>query len=109
MYSVVTKMDFILLFAGCLKVELIDHTGIISDLSFAPDGSLCLVSASHDSTLKIWDFEEEGNLIKTLKAKAKIVFGCAWSPNSKMLASVGDRKTVSDHSAGIQSGFWSFQ
>lgn len=79
---------------GCLKVELIDHTGIISDLSFAPDGSLCLVSASHDSTLKIWDFEEEGNLIKTLKAKAKIVFGCAWSPNSKMLASVGDRKTV---------------
>lgn|SRR6218665_951166 len=87
-------------FAGCLKLDLIDHTGIISDLSFALDGSLRLVSASHDSTLKLWDFEDGGNLIRTLKSKAKIN-GCAWSPDSKMVASVGDRKTVSDHSALI--------
>jgi len=38
---------------GKLLIELIDHKSPVRDLAFAPDGSLRLISASLDTTLKV--------------------------------------------------------
>lgn len=37
-----------------------DHTDVVRDLTFAPDGSLMLVSASRDKTLRVWDLKDDG-------------------------------------------------
>jgi len=37
-----------------------DHTEVVRDLTFAPDGSLVLVSASRDKTLRVWDLKDDG-------------------------------------------------
>lgn len=37
-----------------------DHTEVVRDLTFAPDGSLILVSASRDKTLRVWDLKDDG-------------------------------------------------
>ena len=39
---------------GNLLLELMDHKSAVRDISFAPDGSLRLISASLDKTLKVW-------------------------------------------------------
>ena len=41
--------------------------GAVRDLQFAPNGSLLLLSSSIDGFLKIWDCQDDGNLLKTLK------------------------------------------
>lgn len=46
--------------AGKLLLNLMDHTDIVRDLTFAPDGSLVLVSASRDKTLRVWDLKDDG-------------------------------------------------
>ncbi len=38
---------------GRKLLELMDHTQAVRDLAFAPDGSLRLVSASLDRTIKV--------------------------------------------------------
>ncbi|XP_077995501.1 WD repeat and SOCS box-containing protein 1-like isoform X2 [Glandiceps talaboti] len=73
---------------------LIDHKEVIRDLSFAPDGSLMLVSASRDKTLKVWDLNDDGNMAITLKGHPKWVFGCCFSPDTKLLVSVGSSKSI---------------
>uniref|UniRef100_A0A671KWJ3 WD repeat and SOCS box-containing protein 1 n=1 Tax=Sinocyclocheilus anshuiensis TaxID=1608454 RepID=A0A671KWJ3_9TELE len=47
-------------YTGKLLLNLMDHTDIVRDLTFAPDGSLVLVSASRDKTLRIWDLKDDG-------------------------------------------------
>lgn len=47
-------------FPGTLLLNLMDHTDIVRDLTFAPDGSLMLVSASTDKTLRVWDLKDDG-------------------------------------------------
>ncbi|XP_064619011.1 WD repeat and SOCS box-containing protein 1-like isoform X2 [Lineus longissimus] len=79
---------------GKLMLELIDHREVIRDLKFAPDGSLLLVSGSRDGTLKVWDIHDDGNMTKTMRGISKWVYACAWSPDAKLLASVGTQKTV---------------
>lgn len=37
-----------------------DHTEVVRHLTFAPDGSLILVSASRDKTLRVWDLKDDG-------------------------------------------------
>ncbi|XP_006811797.1 WD repeat and SOCS box-containing protein 1-like [Saccoglossus kowalevskii] len=73
---------------------LIDHKEVIRDLAFAPDGSLMLVSASRDKTLKVWDLNDDGNMAITLKGHPKWVFGCCFSPDTKLLVSVGSGKSI---------------
>ncbi|XP_003727659.1 WD repeat and SOCS box-containing protein 1 [Strongylocentrotus purpuratus] len=75
-------------------VLLVDHKSVVRDIKFNPDGSLFLVSASHDSTLKVWDMKDDGNMVVTLKGHPKAVYGCAISPDSSMLASVGEQRSV---------------
>lgn len=81
-------------FEGCLLGELIDHSACVCDLSFSPTGMLRLLSASVDGSLKLWDMEDDGNLQKTLCTRSKAVFGCCWSPSGRMIASVGDYRSV---------------
>ncbi|XP_012581556.1 PREDICTED: WD repeat and SOCS box-containing protein 1 [Condylura cristata] len=77
-----------------LLLNLVDHTEVIRDLTFAPDGSLILVSASRDKTLRVWDLKDDGNMMKVLRGHQNWVYSCAFSPDSSMLCSVGASKAV---------------
>ncbi|XP_036310179.1 WD repeat and SOCS box-containing protein 1 isoform X2 [Pipistrellus kuhlii] len=81
-------------YTGKLLLNLVDHTDVVRDLTFAPDGSLILVSASRDKTLRVWDLKDDGNMMKVLRAHQNWVYSCAFSPDSSMLCSVGASKAV---------------
>lgn len=68
---------------------LFDHSELVSDLKFTQDGSLQLCSASSDSTLKLWNMNDDGNMYMTLHGHAGPVRGCDWSPVANMICSVG--------------------
>lgn len=68
---------------------LFDHSGLVFDLKFTQDGSLQLCSASADSTLKLWNMYDDGNMYMTLHGHAASVRGCDWSPVANMICSVG--------------------
>ena len=80
---------------GQLLLELLDHKDVIRDIKFAPDGSMRLVSGSRDAKLKVWNMHDDGNMMKTLSAGSKWIYACVWSPDAKMLCSVGDNRMVS--------------
>lgn len=79
---------------GKLILELMDHEDMVTHLSFSPSGNLILVSTSYDCTLKVWHFQEDGNMFQTLRMNGKPVYACCWSPDGKSLASVGMCKLV---------------
>ncbi|XP_074016534.1 WD repeat and SOCS box-containing protein 1 isoform X2 [Numenius arquata] len=81
-------------YTGKLLLNLMDHTEVVRDLTFAPDGSLILVSASRDKTLRVWDLKDDGNMMKVLRGHQNWVYGCAFSPDSSLLCSVGASKAV---------------
>lgn len=81
-------------YTGKLLLNLMDHTEIVRDLTFAPDGSLILVSASRDKTLRVWDLKDDGNMMKVLRGHQNWVYCCAFSPDSSILCSVGAGKAV---------------
>ncbi|KAF8787347.1 WD repeat and SOCS box-containing protein 1 [Argiope bruennichi] len=79
---------------GKLILELIDHSDLVSHLTFSPVGNLVLMSSSYDGSLKIWDLHEDGNMFQTLKMNNKPIYSCCWSPDAKSLVSVGMCKLV---------------
>lgn len=81
-------------YTGKLLLNLMDHADVVRDLTFAPDGSLMLVSASKDNTLRVWDLKDDGNMVKVLRGHPGWVYCSAYSPNSSMLCSVGSLKAV---------------
>ncbi|XP_037329128.2 WD repeat and SOCS box-containing protein 1 isoform X2 [Pungitius pungitius] len=81
-------------YTGRLLLNLMDHTDIVRDLTFAPDGSLMLVSASRDKTLRVWDLKDDGNMVKVLRGHQNWVYCSAFSPDSSILCSVGAGKAV---------------
>ncbi|XP_070762257.1 WD repeat and SOCS box-containing protein 1 isoform X3 [Enoplosus armatus] len=81
-------------YTGKLLLNLMDHTDVVRDLTFAPDGSLMLVSASRDKTLRVWDLKDDGNMVKVLRGHQNWVYCSAFSPDSSMLCSVGASKAV---------------
>ncbi|XP_070983579.1 WD repeat and SOCS box-containing protein 1-like [Oncorhynchus clarkii lewisi] len=81
-------------YTGKLLLNLMDHTDIVRDLTFAPDGSLMLVSASRDKTLRVWDLKDDGNMVKVLRGHQNWVYCSAFSPDSSVLCSVGASKSV---------------
>ncbi|XP_063153255.1 WD repeat and SOCS box-containing protein 1 [Candoia aspera] len=81
-------------YTGKLLLNLMDHIEVVRHLTFAPDGSLILVSASRDKTLRVWDLKDDGNMMKVLRGHPNWVYSCAFSPDSSILCSVGANKTV---------------
>ncbi|XP_065106993.1 WD repeat and SOCS box-containing protein 2 isoform X1 [Paramisgurnus dabryanus] len=74
--------------SGSLLYTLTGHQALVRDLVFAPNGSLTLVSASRDKTLRIWDLAKKGGNPHVLKGPNHWVFRCSISPDSSMIASL---------------------
>lgn len=71
---------------------LTGHTKAVYGLAFSPDGTR-LASASHDSTVRIWDVAAQKELLK-LEGHTGLVVTVAWSPDGTTLASGGYDGTV---------------
>ncbi|KFV77407.1 WD repeat and SOCS box-containing protein 2, partial [Dryobates pubescens] len=80
---------------GHLLFSLLGHQDVVRDLSFAPNGSLILVSASRDKTLRVWDLSRDGRQIQVLSGHVQWVYCCSISPDCSMLCSVAGEKSVS--------------
>uniref|UniRef100_A0A3Q3NF78 Coronin n=1 Tax=Mastacembelus armatus TaxID=205130 RepID=A0A3Q3NF78_9TELE len=63
------------------------HTEKIYSIKFHPLASGLLVSSSYDLTVKLWNLET-GEQVKVLTGHQDQVFGIAWSPDGKLLATV---------------------
>ncbi|MBW4560444.1 MAG: ribosome assembly protein 4 [Mojavia pulchra JT2-VF2] len=68
------------------------HSGSVYSVSFSPDGSKTLATASSDSTVKLWDIS--GKLLKTLKGHSGVVRGVSFSPDGKTIATASYDRTV---------------
>ncbi|XP_005993362.1 WD repeat and SOCS box-containing protein 2 [Latimeria chalumnae] len=79
---------------GCLLFHLSGHEDVVRDLTFAPNGSLILVSASRDKTLRIWDLKKDGKQFQVLNGHQQWIYCCAISPDCSMLCSVAGEKSV---------------
>ncbi|XP_055352083.1 WD repeat and SOCS box-containing protein 1-like [Paramacrobiotus metropolitanus] len=80
---------------GKMMMVLKDHTDAVTDLQFSPDGSLVLLSASKDTSVKLWDLLDDGNMFRTLPrldSGKRHVKDVSWSPDAKRIATVGDGK-----------------
>ncbi|CAB1348091.1 unnamed protein product [Coregonus sp. 'balchen'] len=93
-------------YTGKLLLNLMDHTDIVRDLTFAPDGSLMLVSSSRDKTLRVWDLKDDGNMVKVLRGHQNWVYCSAFSPDSSVLCSVGAGKSFNVSIAHPQSNLY---
>ncbi|KAM4598732.1 coronin-7 [Polymixia lowei] len=63
------------------------HTEKIYSIKFHPLASGLLVSSSYDLTVRLWDLET-GEQVSVLKGHQDQIFGMAWSPDGKLLATV---------------------
>ncbi|KAB5528690.1 hypothetical protein PHYPO_G00143110 [Pangasianodon hypophthalmus] len=73
---------------GKLLFNLTGHRSVVRDLVFTPNGSLTLVSASRDKTLRVWDLAKKGLPSRVLTGPNYWVFKCSVSPDSSLIASV---------------------
>lgn len=67
--------------------ELVGHDNWVRDLVFHPDGRF-LLSVSDDKTIRIWDLENGGKLLKTIKAHDHFVTSMAYGRKSLATGSV---------------------
>ncbi len=87
--------------AGKLLKTLTGHAGKVNSVSFSSNGKL-LASASDDKTVKVWSLNSTNfrknslktQLLDTLKGHKNWVLGVSFSPNSQVIASVGEDNTV---------------
>ncbi|KAM4535896.1 coronin-7-like isoform 1-T1 [Fundulus diaphanus] len=69
------------------KLILQGHTEKIYSIKFHPLASGIMVSSSYDLTVRLWNLES-GEQVKVLTGHQDQVFGMAWSPDGKLLATV---------------------
>ncbi|NXK49306.1 WSB2 protein, partial [Chauna torquata] len=83
---------------GHLLFSLLGHQDVVRDLSFAPNGSLILVSASRDKTLRVWDLSRDGRRlgrqVQVLSGHMQWVYCCSISPDCSMLCSAAGEKSA---------------
>ena len=72
---------------GWLESRHDGHSAAVWHCAISPDG-LCLVSASSDQTLKMWQITT-GQALRTLEGHTAAVQGCAFSPDGRLVASAG--------------------
>ncbi|MEH2067325.1 MAG: TIR domain-containing protein [Nostoc sp.] len=81
---------------GYIKTEqyktIEGHSAQVNSLAWSPDGKM-LASASHDSTIKLWN-KETTKLQKTLVGHSADVYSVAWSPDGQMVASASRDNTI---------------
>ncbi|KAJ1447773.1 WD40-repeat-containing domain protein [Pelagophyceae sp. CCMP2097] len=77
---------------GAVLMTLEVHTGGVMSCAFSPDGKR-LVTASHDTTARLWD-AETGALLTTLREHTGSVFCCAFSPDGKRIVTASRDKTA---------------
>ncbi|MEX2142795.1 MAG: protein kinase [Pirellulales bacterium] len=73
------------------------HSAAVRAIRFISEGPLRIVSASHDNTIKIWDYET-GDPIQTLRGHAGWVRGCDVTPDGRLAVSASH-----DHQARLWS------
>ncbi|XP_069475305.1 WD repeat and SOCS box-containing protein 2 isoform X2 [Ambystoma mexicanum] len=67
---------------------------VVRDLSFTPNRSHILISASRDKTLRIWDLKKNGKQIQVLSGHLQWVYCCSISSDSSMLCSAAGESSV---------------
>ena len=70
--------------SGEKLMTLTGHTGVITDISFSPDGQT-IASGSSDTTVQLWDVAT-GTLQNTLTGHTGPVYSVAFSPDGNTLA-----------------------
>ncbi|CAF0791015.1 unnamed protein product [Didymodactylos carnosus] len=73
---------------GELMLVLKDHQSTVRCLSFTST-SMQLASCSSDSTVKLWDLLDDGNMYKTLNEWSDVVYSVKWSPDETLLCITG--------------------
>jgi hypothetical protein len=68
------------------------HSDSVNGCAFSLDGKM-IVSASLDSTLKVWD-AETGEMLRTLEGHSDSVNGCAFSPDGRLILSASEDSTL---------------
>ncbi|MCK9385803.1 MAG: NACHT domain-containing protein [Nevskia sp.] len=68
------------------------HSEAVTGCAWSPDGH-AIVSASGDTTLRIWD-AETGACRSVLRGHENRVTGCAWSPDGHAIVSANEDKTL---------------
>ncbi|XP_053329352.1 WD repeat and SOCS box-containing protein 2 [Spea bombifrons] len=79
---------------GRLLFSLSGHQDVVRDLSFCTNGSLTLVTASRDKTLRVWDLKKDGKVIQVLTGHNQWVYCCSISPDCSMLCSAAGETSV---------------
>lgn len=88
---------------GELICTLSDHTAAVNSLTFDPVDCSLMISGSADRTLKVWDFNDSGNMTLTFggdrarhpQERTQVLSDCAFSPNDRhTIASVGNERAV---------------
>jgi serine/threonine protein kinase len=69
---------------GVLKAHLLDHTGWMKSLDFAPDGGL-LATSAEDERIDLWQVED-GILSRAIESDEGPISNLDFSPNGEVLA-----------------------
>ena len=77
---------------GALVRECGEHTDILYDAEFSPDGRL-LATAGYDRVIRIWR-ASDGAMIRSMDVHKGAVFDLAWHPGGAVLASASADETV---------------
>jgi len=77
---------------GALLRTLTGHTNSVNAVAISPDGKFA-VSASDDSTLKVWDLAS-GQELKTLTGHTNSVYAVAISPDGNFAVSASEDNTL---------------